>query len=101
MTTHVHSRFSCHRFIRASAATGGPQVESFHAPGERLARQPEALRRTADIAARLAQAGFDHLPARVLGVPIPAAGRGLPPAERRRTGSPAHVPAARRTTRPL
>src|ERR1700678_2222020 len=42
------------------------QVESFHAAIERLAREPQALRGTADIAARFAQASLDELPARLL-----------------------------------
>src|SRR5580704_9246691 len=49
-----------------SGAARGAQIESFQAAVQRLPRQPEALRRAADVAARFAQAGLQDLAAEVL-----------------------------------
>src|SRR5271163_218746 len=54
------------RLRTRSGAARGAQIESFQSTVQGLARQPEALCRTADVAACLAQAGLQHLAAEVL-----------------------------------
>src|SRR5258708_15747694 len=87
MTSASNSSVNLTRRLMVRPSAERTQVESFHAAVQRLARQTEALRRPADVAARLAQAGLDHLPARVLGVSIAAARRRLTAPNRRLTSS--------------
>src|SRR5580692_9174545 len=53
------------RLTARSCAARGAQVETFHSAVQGLARQPKALCRTADIAARFSKAGLQHLTAEV------------------------------------
>src|SRR5580692_11791963 len=71
-TVASNSQVSLARRLTAAPSGDGPQVETLHAPIQRLARQPEGLGGAADVASRFSQAGFYHLLARRIGVAVAA-----------------------------
>src|SRR5882762_4323008 len=86
MTSTSNSSVNLTRRLMTWPSAERTQVESLHSAVQGLPRQAEALRRPADVAARLEQAGLDHRPAGLFGVPIAAARRRFARPDRRRIG---------------